>query len=483
MMKVLVLNIGSKHGENVSRDVLYGLWCKGKRVGMQEYPPLHMLLIYTMLKQNEFDAEFIDAQGEKLDHKQLIEMLEGKKFDAIISQTSTMTFKDDTELLSRAKKLTGAETILIGSHVTFMPENSLKNNAVDFIVKFEPEETILKLVKALAGNKQFDKIKGIGFRKGKKAIINMDAEPPELDSEPIADRTPILGFKYYHPLVKNEKWTTMEASRGCPSRCTYCTAPNFYGKQVRARSIGQVIEEMEYLKRLGYKEIYFRDEVFSFDKKRTIELCNEMISRKLKMKWICNGKIGLTDREMMALMKKAGCHLIQFGVESGSQEILNNIRKGFTVEMARKTFKWAKEAGLKTHAHFMLGCPGETRETIEQTLKLSKELDPDTVAFNIFSVYPGTDFYFMVKDKLPKNWSGVEADLSKLHLKSFTSHLYTSLSRNEVEDYFIKAYREFYTRPKYILKRVLSISNPLEFWNNLKSGIGVFSLVISRKNE
>ncbi|MBU2639164.1 MAG: radical SAM protein, partial [Nanoarchaeota archaeon] len=221
---------------------------------------------------------------------------------------------------------------------------------------------------------------------------------------------------------------------------------------------------------------------FTFDKNRVKELCESLIKENVRIKWICNGKVGMGDKELMKLMKKAGCHLILYGVESGSQKILDNIKKDITLDQARETFKWAREIGIETHAHFMIGCPGETEETLKETIRFAKELNPNTVAFGILTIYPGTELYEQIKKKLPNGWDGTEAELSKLHVKSFKSEFLTELKPEVIEKYLIKAYKEFYTRPSYLFCRLFKVSSLHEMYTLGKSGIGVLWMILTKKN-
>ncbi|MBM3233787.1 radical SAM protein [Candidatus Pacearchaeota archaeon] len=480
--KILVVNLGSKKGETVSKDVLYGAWCRGRKVGLMEYPPLPLLYINTLLNKNGFETVFLDAQGEKISHSQLFKKFDWKKIDYIITQTATMTFNDDIELMSEIKKKNPQLKIIVfGSHVTFLPQKSLENNVIDFVVRREPEFPILNLIKVLNSKKDFSRIKGIAFKKGKKYIINPFDEHMDLSQLPYPDREPIFHINYYNPLVKYKNWTTVETTRGCPSKCTFCTAPYFFGIKIRRRSNDSILEELKYLKKRGYQEVWFRDEIFTFDRERVREICTRMINDKLKLKWICNGKIGMLDKETMMLMKKAGCRVILFGVESGDQKILNNIKKGITLEKVRETFKWAKEAKIETHAHFMIGNPGDNRETVEKTIKFAKEIDPDTVAFGILTVYPGTELFDTLKGKL-KDYDGTQANIEVLHIKSFNNEMFTDLSAAEIEEYLIKAYQSFYMRPRYIIKQFFGIRSVKEAYSLFKSGIAVFLLVLQGKN-
>jgi len=482
-MKILLLNIGTKEGEPVNRDVLYGAWCKGKRVGFIENPPLSLLSVNTFLNKSHFDTMFLDAQGLKLSHDEIIKKINWSDVDIVITQTATMTFKDDTSLLNRIKKQNPKIiTIVFGSHVTFMPEICLKNKAIDFIVRFEPEETTLKLITNLSLSKPVTNVQNIGYRRKRKIIITPEAPSLDFDKLPIPNREPILNISYYHPFAIRSPCTNVETSRGCPMRCTFCTAHVFFRKSVKERNIDSVVEELRYLQNLGYKEIVFRDEIFTYDRERVIEICKRIIQEDIDLKWICNGFVGLVDEELMKLMKKAGCHMILFGIESGSQKILANIKKGFAIGKALETFKIAKRVGIDTHAHFILGCPGETEETIKETIKLAKKLNPTTAAFNILTIYPGSELHEKLRRRLPKNWDSTEADIYKLHVKSFYSELITELKPDVLEKCLMQAYREFYFRPNYIVKRIFSVKSFVELLSLLKSGFGVMSMVLTKKN-
>jgi len=483
-MKIIILNPGSRTGEHVSRDVLYGCWCKGKKAGFTEYPPLPLLYVNTVLKNDGFETEFLDAQGRGLDHKRTLNSIDWRNIDIVISQTATMTFLEDVDLFNSIKQENpNIKTIILGSHVSFMPDSSLKKDSIDYIIKYEPEDSVLNLVKCLDDNGDPINVKGIGFKnRDGEVIVTPDAPFVDFDSLPIPNREYIRDIKYYNPLVKRPPWTTIETTRGCPARCVFCTAPTFFGKKVRKRSVDKVIDELRYLESMGYKEAFFRDETFTYHRKRVEEICKGILKEKMDLTWICNARIGTVDKELMKTMMEAGCHQIKFGVESGVQKILNNLNKGTSVEMARQTFRWANEVGLDTHAHFMLGCPGDTKKTILDTINFAIDVEPTTVSFGILTPYPGTELFDMMKDKLPKGWDGTEAEISRLHTQSFYNEIFCEVSRDDLEEYMTLAYRKFYMRPKYILKKLAHIRSLNQLRANIKSGIGTISYAITKSS-
>lgn len=475
-MKVLVLNPGSRFTKNVVRDLIYGCWCKGKRIGGAQAPPLSLLYIATILKNEGHDIIFLDALAEQKPINDVKKI--AKDCDAVVISTSTMSFNEDCGILAELKKANkNIATIMFGSHPTFMPQYALSNNAIDIIVRREPDFIIRDVVNELAKGDKWKKVKGIGYREGRKKILN-ELYPyiENLDELPIPDRTLLpKGIDYFNPIVKRVPYTTMTSSRGCPGKCTFCTVPNFYGPKVRCRSSGKVIEEFEAIQKLGYKEVWLRDETFTAFKKRNEVICKEMIKRKMDLTWIANARVGMIDKEMMALMKKAGCHMIKFGVESGVQEILNNIKKGINAEMTRKNFKWTHEVGIDTHAHMMLGCPGDTKKTIEATMRFVREIAPTTVTFGVCTPYAGTELFIEVAKKHPEIKDGSYCDLSKVHTSGFFNQYFTSLKGDELENYIKKAYRSFYFRPSYILKTLLRIRSWNEFFRIAIAASNVFS--------
>lgn len=455
-MKVLLLIPPFK--ENVVRDVLYGCWCKGNRIGGATVPPLVLLSVATVLKQDSNEVTLLDAQSENKSIEEVKEI--SKNYEILLLLTSTMTFKEDAEILKQIKEENpNIKTIIFGSHPTFLPEYSLKEGSVDIIIKREPEFVIRDLLRAIEDKKDWKKVRGIGYKENGKIKINPDYPLIEnLDNLPICDRSLLpKGIKYYNPIIKNYPYTTSETSRGCPGRCSFCTAPSMYGAKLRCWSVEKVIKEIEEIINQGYKEIYYRDETFTTFRKRNADICNEIINRKIKISWICNVRVGTVDEETLKLMKKAGCHLIKIGVESGSQEILDKSNKGIKLRDTEKLFQWAKKAGLETHAHMMLGMPGETKETIAQTLKFIKKINPTTIDIGICTPYPGSELYNNLIKKHPEIGDATKTNLGNLHTQGIYNEYYTNLKKEELERGLSKLYKSFYMDPKHIISHLATI--------------------------
>ena len=480
-MKVLVLNPPSKYDETVSRDLIYGCWCHGNRVANIQLPPLNLLYIATILKNEGQDVSVLDALAERKKIDEIKEL--GKNFDCIIVSSSNTTFGYDVYTVKQFKEINPKLiAIFCGPQSTVYPKEILNNDVIDYNVYGEYETTIKELVERLNKKEDVEKIKGISYRKDGRVIITPPREFIEnLDDLPIPDRSFIKKEIYFNPLAKKKPITTALTSRGCIGRCIFCTSPSFYGKKYRLRSSENVLDELMYLYKEGYKDLLFRDEIFTADRKRLERICNGMIDKKIKLKWACNARVGTLNEETMKLMKRAGCYSIWFGVESGSQTILNNIKKDIKIETIERDFVLTKKVGIGTHAHLMFGCLGESKETIKQTIKFIKKIKPDTIDIGIMTPFPGTELYELVKEKTDKIGDGTQFDIGEVHTRSFFNEYFCDLNAKELEDAITEAYKEFYFRPSYILKRIFKIRNFQDFKTNFKSGLYTLSFIIKNK--
>jgi len=362
-----------------------------------------------------------------------------------------------------------------------MPTYALSRESVDIIVRREPEYIIRDYIRSLKKNdSSWEGLKGIGFRKNGKLIIN-DFYPfiENLDELPFID-TSMLPKKvdYFNPIVKRTPYITVSTSRGCPGKCTFCTAPYFDGERFRFQSYAYVMEELGFFIKNGFKEVYFRDDTFFVNKKRDLQLCENIIRKGLDISWICNARVGMIDKETMLLAKKAGCHLIKFGVESGVQEILDNVKKGISVEETLKIFRQAREIGIDTHAHVMLGIPGERPETIKETIKFIKKIKPTTASFGICTPYPGSPLFEQIAAAHPAINDGTSVNLENLHTQGLFNELYTRVSKKELDKSVVQAYREFYLRPQYILSWIKKIHDIDSLKKILLAGSKIFDFSI-----
>jgi anaerobic magnesium-protoporphyrin IX monomethyl ester cyclase len=263
-------------------------------------------------------------------------------------------------------------------------------------------------------------------------------------------------------------FAAMVTSRGCPYRCAYCSKPVF-GSRFRARSPEHVVEEIVYLQdRFGVKEIAFYDDTFTLDKKRIHALAEGIIARKLKIAWTCETRVNLVDRELLTHMKRAGCYALAYGIESASPDIIDVLCKDTTIEQVEKAVKGSREAGLQVIGYFMLGSPGETPDTIRQTIEFAKKLKVDFAQFSITTPFPGTGLYdvYMQGRKEEISWeSFVYAGTDNPTTPVFESDL---LSREDLTYWTRRAYRDFYLRPSYLWQRLRKCTSVNEIKINIK---------------
>ncbi|MBI4644594.1 MAG: radical SAM protein [Deltaproteobacteria bacterium] len=464
------------------RDVLYGAWCSGKLIGGGTVPPLSILSVATVARAAGLEAGFLDALGEGLSLEETL--ARGQGYDVVVVLTSSMTFAEDLQVL---EQLQGANphlrAVLFGAQPTFLPEYCLRREVVTALVMREPEYAIRDLLLAWQNSAPWQDIPGVAYRTDQGPVVN----PPypfinNLDELPFPDRSLLPpGVAYYNPLIKKYPYISMLTSRGCPSKCTYCTAPYFMGGRLRMRSAASVVEELLFVAQQGYRTVYFRDETFCAFRKRNLEICEALLSRDVRLRWIANAIPGELDREYLLLMKRAGLSFLKFGVETGNQEILNRVNKGIDLEMVRRDLALCRALGVETHAHLMLGMPGETRETIQKTFRFIEENEPTTVTYSVCSPYPGTPLFEEVREKNPEVAESSLDDLAlqNLHVSSQYNQVFTALTNEEIEAAVQEGYRRFYLRPGYILRSLLRVRTLHELLSLCRAGLNVLAYSVS----
>ncbi|MAG20225.1 B12-binding domain-containing radical SAM protein [archaeon] len=467
-MKILVLNPPNKHNEPIGRDLIYGCWCHGKRVADIQLPPLNLMYIASVLKN--YEVVLVDALSRKWNIEETLEKLD-TDFDVLIIASSNTTFLDDVEFSEKLKeKNSKLKIIFCGPHTTVYPKKALRKKIIDIGVQGETEETIKELIEVLDKNGDLSEVKGISYRENDEVKVNIGRGMIEnLDSLPFPDWEMIDRDEYFNPLAKKEPIATILSSRGCIGRCTFCTSPSFYGKNYRFRSAENVLEELEMLYKKGFKEVLFRDETFTVSKERTRKICEGLIEKGIELSWMCNIRIGSVDKETMELMKKAGCHNLWVGVESGVQEILDIAKKDIKIEKIEETFKWANEVKINTHAHFMFGMEGESLESLNETIKFIKKINPTTIDIGITTPFPGTELFDKIKDKADIG-DGTQWGIDKVHNNAFFNEYFCDVKSEDLEKAIFRAYKEFYLRPGYMLNTLMKVRSFNEFFNVLKAG-------------
>ena len=424
-----------------------------------EYP-IYLSYTAAVVEQAGFDVAFIDAIMDELSIEEFATEVHDLGPRLALIETSTPTIKFDLETAAAIKRLSPETWVaLLGSHVTYFDQETLlENPAVDAVIRGEFEYTAADLARALQAGDNLSGVLGLTYRDADGDVrINPDRplfEP--LDQMPFPARHIVKGEGYRAGIYSGGSPTAMISSRGCPYRCTFCLWPGIlYGHKFRARSAGNVVDEIEQAVRVfGHDEIYFDDDTFTVDRQRVLDICRLIRERGLEkeMEWIAQCRVDTVDREMLEAMKAANCGYILFGVESGSPEMLKRMKKGITLEKVRHAFQLTKEVGIKIQAFFLFGIPGETQQTIRETIEFAKELNASSTQFAIAIPHPGTALYEECKTNgwlTSENWAEYTAESSLIETPWLTA--------KQVEEARVRAYREYYYRPRYILGEALKI--------------------------
>ena len=361
------------------------------------------------------------------------------------------------------------------SHVSVFDKEILeKNEQVDFVARGEYEYTIRDLAKALIEKTDPADILGLTFRKGKEIIRSQNRPHIEnLDELPFPARHFLPMEVYFEPIFKSGMTFRLMASRGCPYQCSFCLWPQvMYGRKVRLRSPKNIVDEIEYLiNSCGAKGLYFEDDTITAIPRHITGICDEILRRKIKIPWSCLGRVDTVTKEMLKKMKEAGCYMIRYGVESSSQEIIDKIKKGITVAQVVEAFKITKEIGIKTHASYVLGLPGETKKTMEDTVKFAIKLGSDYAQFAGATPYPGTELY---KEAMERGWLKING-WSDFEVSENCVLEYPDLKAEEIIKAAKAAYRKFYFRPGYIFKKALGVKSPAELFQLIR---GAANLIV-----
>ena len=440
-------------------------------------PPLGLLYIASILKKNGYDSEVLDCNVTDWDIEIIANYIVDKNPDIVGIGIMTPQIVNTLKLCKKIKeKKSEIKICLGGSHVNSVGTEVFKySNDIDFLIVGEGEYAFLDLIKNF---KNINKVKNLIYKKHGKIKINDRRDPiKNLDDLPFPDFSMIDIYAYKSPYVEGYPMIPIIASRGCPFNCSFCDAHRTHGRKLRKRSPKNIVDEIEYnIKRFGIKHVAIKDSSFILDKEWTNAVCDEIINRNLKIKWNCSSRVDNLDFDTLKKIKKAGCMMISFGVESGSQTVLNNINKKTTLQQVIDAFKMAKFVGLKTYAFFMIGNPGDNLERVKKTINFAKKLDPDLVAFQITEAYPGTELYdFGLKNKAlaDPQWymQGMDSYVGIVPLSACLE--YPDLSKQQQQILLKRAYREFYLRPGYILKKLSSIKNFKQFKDVVNAGLEI----------
>jgi anaerobic magnesium-protoporphyrin IX monomethyl ester cyclase len=515
------------------------IWIRSQhRVGRRSrenmiWPQMELAQMAAMLMP-DYTVEIIDANALRMSWPEFEAKLKELRPRFYLTQVTAPTLTNDMYGAFLARSL-GAITIGFGTHVTPMPRETLEQfPALDFVLRGEPELTLRELMDTImavnglwkvvdgqllrADDKPADEnghlaymmkdadpmwvptwaletaeeplpddrmrltpahlatIRGLAWRMNNEARVNWDRPfIRNLDDLPIPAHHLLPLDKYRIPMIKGP-YTFIVTSRGCTAGCKYCIKHVSYQFSIRLRTPENIMQELRVLKDLGVKHVHMYADLFTVNREQVMSLCQMMIDEKLGLSWTCNSRVDYVDEEMLQLMGKSGCTYISWGIESANEQILKKAAKGYRLEQAPRALKWAHEAKIKNWGYFIIGLPGETEETIKQTMKFSKDLPLDIALFHVAAPYPGTPFFFEV---LENNWFRPGTQWEQVDMDKSTVLDYQGLTAEQLEYWQKRAFREWAFRPGPMWTFIKSINGPQVFKSATEIALGTLGWVKS----
>jgi len=440
-------------------------------------PPLGIAYIAAVLEKEGHNVKIIDGPAWATvfgyGFEELANDIKQFKPDVVGVSASTSQIEHAKKTVSIAKEVNkDCVAILGGTLISADPNALLQFEQVDYGVYGEADMTFSGILKAIEEKKPLEGMEGVIWRENDsvkflkpKVIINLDQIPMPARH--------LLKMEIYRPSPANYRRTpatTLMSSRGCPFQCIFCSRPT-EGTAFRAHSAERVVDEIEHLvKTYGIKDIQIFDDTFSLIPSRVERICKLIIEKKLDIWWNCMTRVDKITPELLKLMKHAGCYEIGFGIESGSDRILQFIKKATTTDAIRKGVKMTHEAGIDVRGFFMIGFPTETKEEVLQTIKFAKELDVDVAQFMVATPLPGTEMWEIAKANgtISNDWDSFTFYAPEK--MPFSSNL---LNEQELLQLYRKAYKSFYLRPKFILRQLAKIRSPFDIQRNWLAAKGV----------
>jgi anaerobic magnesium-protoporphyrin IX monomethyl ester cyclase len=462
--KILLLNPPAK------RITFRDYYCSFTSKADYYWPPIDLLVLSGILKNN-YQVVVIDAIIEKISNKDCLERVIGEKPDVIIFLTGTASWQADFEFIASVKK---ALTVLVIASGGF-----LLNKGSEFMRRFDfldavlldfTSQDILKFVE-----NQVCQTGDLICRRDGNIISGERDFSQKYFEIPIPQHELFRLDKYRLPTARRKPFTCVLTSYGCPFKCRFCIGGTVNYKK---RTMANIIDELEYITSLGIKEIYFADFTFTAEKRHVMELCQQMIDRKMHLSWSCNVHSRTLDNEILSSMKRAGCHTVQIGVESGTEEILKKYGKATDKEVIRRAFALCKKLRIRTVGYFIIGLPGEDKNSVRNTIKFAEELNPNFASFAIATPDIGTPLW---TEATEKGW--FDPTIEEFDSTGYPVMETSTLTREEIWQLKNQANLEFYFRFSYIAKLLLSVRSPSNLFDIIQDGVGLIKNMFAKNQR
>jgi len=412
--------------------------------------PLGLAYLSSVLEAEGHKVKIIDSPTLNYNMRNLEREIKGFKPDVVGITSTTSTIYDAYEVAKLTKEISSKIKVIIGGpHVSFTAEETLKDCPfVDIVVRGEGEITARELMSHLEGGLPLKEVRGISFRKNERVV--------ETENRPFIKNLDEIPFPAYHLLPMDKykagkhRFVNTITSRGCPFSCIFCSSSELCGKMWRARSPENVIEELKKLKsEYDVSEVEFLDDTFTLNNRRAEKICDLMMKENLNLSWSASSRVNTITQGLADKMKKAGCHTIYLGIESGSQKILDLIQKGISLVQAERAVEIVRRANINALGSFIIGIPGETVKSVKKTIRFARRLNLNFVQFSICTPYPGTKLFKIARERgllLTRDWSKYTIVDPVMKTPGILS--------KELRKWLMKAYLSFYLRPKFLFEQI-----------------------------
>ena len=437
-------------------------------------PNIQLLYVASILERLEVELQYIDVVGMGVPDEELGEKLKAFAPDIVGLSVYTSHFHNAINLAAYIKSILPKTKIILGGvHTLIFPVETLEyNRHVDYVCVGEAEMVLPEFIRRLQNGEGFEGLKGLVWRDGEQVKYAGPAdECRDLDSVPFPARHLIPNEKYYNFISTRRNYTVFNTSRGCPFHCLFCEAG---GKKWRARSAENVVDEFEECHdKFGIREVDIFDSSFTINKERVLDICRDLIRRGLhkKMIWNVRSRVDTINEEMLDALKEAGCYRIFYGIESGNPVILQKLRKMADLKRMEEIVRRTDKAGISAFGYFLMGSPGETPQTVRETVDFAKKLPLDFAIFNCLTPFPKTALY--EEYYLP----GANRDFWADYIKSpepigdFIGRPWTGIEDAELRRLSHRAMLEFYFRPGQLFRAVKSIGSLEQLWRYMRAGV------------
>jgi radical SAM superfamily enzyme YgiQ (UPF0313 family) len=474
-MNVLILNPPAVDDVRIVRE---GRCMQRQEAWGTSWAPLTLAIIAALLRDGGFEVKLRDCSNDGISLEELRKIIQSFQPKLVIVNTSTPSINSDLKVadITRDIDLT-IKTVFFGIHVTALPEETFKQNSnVEFIVSGEPEYILLDFAMALKNGSPIKDIKGLIYRCNGKIIYNEDRPViKDLDELPYP-AWELVDISRYRLPITNRPFLLVLTGRGCPYPCTFCAAGTFYGKSSRLRSAKRIVSEIKYIRdKYGINDFLFWSENAISNREQMYDISQRLITEAPGIKWVCNGRVDMVDEDLLKIMKKSGCWMIGYGIEAGTQRVLDLMRKKVTINDMENAVRITKKMGIEVTGHVIVGYPGETREDVLETMKFAERLDFDYIQVYCCVPFPGSDIYAQAYQKgfiTTDDWTMFEQNFSILNTPQ--------LSAVEVMKLREKIVKGFYLNPRKIFKHLLKIKSWQEFKFLVSFAVRYFSSWIGK---